>query len=76
MTAERDPRIDPVMGDCLRVDWDIRRVLSADRDAVDFARNGSSVRNGVCSLARWRRWATKADIVRRGAEVMADWVEE
>lgn len=73
MGTVRDPRIDPQPGDVLRVLlnvtgdlWEVRTV------EYPLLPNGlqwqSETRHGVCMFSTWRRWARRAEVVRRGVK--------
>lgn len=64
----RDPKINPVMGDVLR--------LGAQERHVDTGKNQQHVRFhvevgnrwvcGMVNIEMWRNWAKKARVIRRG----------
>ena len=53
----RDPRIDPQLGDEVRIIGLIRRVIQVDRDMV-WCQSGD--RRHKMLLSRWRKWADKS----------------
>ena len=61
--ADRDPRIDPRVGDIVQVRHDRRKVIAVLDDGIKW-RSPWDAR--TCSLKTWRKWARDAVEVERG----------
>lgn len=72
--SERDPKLDPMPGDVLRVGKWFRKVESVSPrqgDVYYLRREHHWLAGGYsnrCELASWRKWASTAQVVKRAEE--------
>jgi len=71
MTKERDPRIDPVVGDVLHLgdrDWKVLKVsgVGAFTDVIAKSEWFGEPKIEQRYLRSWRRWAKDAEVMKRG----------
>ena len=59
--SERDPRVDPKVGEQLKVPQvDYRTVVGVDNGRIKWK---SPWNESTCSLTTWRKWARNAEVI-------------
>lgn len=69
--SERDPRIDPMPGDCLHKKGSTRWVKQGNL-GLTFRSSGRYTTHWPLDLAAWRKWARGAEVLRRAEEAKID----
>jgi hypothetical protein len=65
--SERNPRIDPRVGDVLRQGHLQRSVYHRHGSDVYYEK-GSNNRSTCCWITTWREWARGAEVLKRGSD--------
>lgn len=68
--SERDPKVDPIVGDSIVCRNKIRKVLEIQGNRIRYSPGMSTFpADEFCSLLEWRAWAATGRVLRKGREV-------